>query len=490
MQIIKYVVLGAVWTIALGTQAQDSPNCARPQGWTETTVCANAELLDMHQRMQRLYEDRRRVLDGEAQKDLVSYQRGWLRGRDECETFSDDGSRVSCLKDLYRARLSQLAPAAASGTAKPSASSSLDATVVSCRGDTPSWSMEMGSRSAHLRLGLDGGQRVLNGRLVISTPLKTYIWRGTDPSVTEQTEVVAMLTEENCTLSSAQPRFTLMARVSLPDGNLIAGCCQRGPMAMESTKTAVPSMAPDQSSSTGAVLSASNDKLLAVGTKVRLRNLDGAVVALRKSARISSGNVLTRVRAGVVAQVEQAAVKEGTNWYFIALANSETKGWIMGDLVESLSAERADVSPPTEPTPVRRLENVPQTSSLRLAPVRSPWWRNVGEHASLIDACIDGARVRNLRVVMIEATANGGRQVFMRDALKSRIVCEVSSNAVVKVRALDVGEGFPHASGPLFTRAPTSPPTAKCYRNDRVVEARTRAVVGWNSFLKRGRHCG
>ncbi len=520
--LVRKLLLG-LWLCALtSVHAQHAPvDCARPQAWAEQMLCTDSELMEMHTRTMHLYEERRRQLDGAAHMDLVSYQRGWLRARDECQSAADVPARVGCLKDLYKARQAQLGiTTPAPATPAPALTLPPDPTLIACRGDLPSWAMDLGARSARLRIGSGAAVQELNGRLAISVEHKTYAWRAMDKAGTAGVgDIVAIMMDGNCSLQGVRARFPLLARVSLPDGSLMVGCCQRTPVAaVREAPPAVPRpVAPSFSTGAGGVAlpgvsqSSALEKLLAAGTKVRLRDVDGVMVPLRKSTRISSGNILTKTRAGTIATIEQAAAKEGISWYFIALPNGDTKGWVMGEHVESLMdtfapealskrvKERSDSAPvAAKPMAPQALESVAEEQPARravevfsgaLAPVRGEWWRNVSEHLPVIDACIQKAHMRTARVVKLEASAEGGREVYLRDGLNHRVACDVRAAQPVQARAFDVNELFPHGSGPLFTRAPGNPLPAKCYRSERVRDPRTRTLVGWLSYAKPGRRC-
>ncbi len=489
MQGFKLVLLWAALCVAQRADAQEAAlDCVRPESWAEQMVCSDDELTEIRVRLHQAYEDRRRLLDNGAHADLVSYQRGWLRGREECRAPGDAGSAIRCLKDLYGTRLAQLTSATET---RPAVPINPDPTLIACRGDEPSWSMELGASSARLRFG-PGSTQALSGRL--SVLKETYAWRGA--GTPGSAEVMAIVLESACTLGGNRTRFPLLARVSLPDGNLLGGCCQRTPVAALREP-------PRANTGGSSVAGEALGPLLAAGTKVRLRDVDGSTVPLRKSARISSGNILTKVKAGLIAIVEQATAKEGMNWYFIAFPRGDLKGWVMGELVEPQDGAQASIASsaaaqPGEPwsrTAPRTLassEPSPVSPSAvvseRWAPLRGEWWRSVLNYLTVIDACIQKTRTRTARVVKLEAS-NDGLEVFLRDSLNQRISCYVQPGEPVEARAVDVNEPFPSSSGPIFTRAPGNPPNVSCYRNQRVMDPQTRSPAGWLSYLKPGKRC-
>ncbi|MSQ59958.1 MAG: hypothetical protein EXR36_10040 [Betaproteobacteria bacterium] len=481
MRACKFFLLWAALCAGQQALAQEVPlDCARPESWAEQTICADNELAEIRVRVQRAYEERRSRLGEGAQAELVSYQRGWLRGREECRTAGDAAAAVRCLKDLYGARLSQLA------SAEPRVSAAVpapDPALIACRGDGASWAMEMGASSARLHTDGPGTAQMLSGKLSVVPEQKTYTWRG---SVTpDGAEVVALVLESACALDGSRARFPLVARVSLPGGNLLAGCCQRTPVA--ALREAPPAKSP---------LGHTLGPLLPAGTQIRLRNVDGATVPLRKSARISSGNILTKVKAGITATVEQGIVQEGMNWYFISFPHGDLKGWVMGELVEGV---QPGVEPPAQSAgqpPAAVGPQAPVTAepvAPRVAvrekwiPVRGNWWRGVVSYLPFIDACIRKAQARTARIVNVEATKDS-LDVYLRDQLHQRIACTVQTDGTVQARAVNMDEHFP-ASGPIFTRAPGAPPNPTCYSSKRVMDPNTRSSAGWLSTLKPGKRC-
>lgn len=494
-----------VVTTTTGAQ-QPSVDCARPVNWTEQMLCADTSLMELHVRLQRAHDERRRLLDGEAYLDLVSYHHGWLRGREECRTANDVAAQKSCLSDIYLTRIAQLErKPGAPASAPPAAAATTEPALLACRGTGPGWVMEMGASFARLRIDPQGAVQPLQGRVTQSSSARTLAWRGR--TATDGTDTVALVLDQSCTVEGEGARYAMTARVLLPDGSILSGCCQRAVVAAPVPAPSAPVAIPNLDIQGG------EGGLYAPGTTVRLREVDGANVALRRSARISSGNILARVRAGSVGSVEQTAIREGTSWYFLAMRGSALEGWVMADLVEPVVA-MATLDPVTQ-VPPEAIEEEPASSTrvpLReeatkrsaengelgaperegfqgaMSPVSRPWWRLVAPHIPVIDACIAKARLRTARIVSVEAEGTSTRHVYARDGLNTRIACTVRKGQPVKARALGHKDSFPQI-GALFTRAPAQPPSATCYRNNRVVDPRSKALLGWMSYLKPGRRC-
>jgi uncharacterized membrane protein len=444
------------------------------------------------------------------------------------------GSKLAVLCTLLCAALSARADETleqGGGANAPSETAGVkpNSTLIACKGYEPPWSMELGMSAARLTPSL-GAQQSLRGKLTEIGAFNTYAWRG--PAEDGSGDVVALVLEGACSDTLSGERSLLTARVSLPDGSVLAGCCRHlstsTASALEPQTQPPPAVARSErvrapTPSTGETATG----LLPVGTKVKLRQVDGPTVPLRKSARISSGNILAKMRAGEIATVEQAIAREGTQWYFLAFSRQNTKGWVMGDLVESLSpvalaqapaasmmgdAPAIQVPSLSNPDRIEALTTaIPRTSGAApkavdpnrkrttagdqgpvfddpLAPVSETWWRDPLPQLPLIDACLQKAKLQGGSVIKLSATPDGGRQIFLRDALFQRITCTVRPGQPPQVRALDVHEPFPHVSATIFTRAPGNPFSGDCYSNQRLTDP-SHHLIGWLSHVKPGKRC-
>ena len=103
-----------------------------------------------------------------------------------------------------------------------------------CFGNEPSWSLRFdgGGRAT---LSVPGGKPVeYRGRETRLDFLKERAWRGT-PAGDPKAVVVAFLRESSCSDTMSDVAHPLSARVSLPDGRLLAGCCRIPPAPFEAT---------------------------------------------------------------------------------------------------------------------------------------------------------------------------------------------------------------------------------------------------------------
>jgi uncharacterized protein len=93
---------------AAAAETGPSSDCAAAQGEVETLICGNAELAELDRETARLYA---LALDGphmtEARRDaeLVPFQRGWIKGRNDCWK---DADVAACVKREYVVRIAEL----------------------------------------------------------------------------------------------------------------------------------------------------------------------------------------------------------------------------------------------------------------------------------------------------------------------------------------------------------------------------------------------
>ncbi len=103
-----------------------------------------------------------------------------------------------------------------------------------CFGNEPSWSLRFDAPGRATLAFPDGKPVEYRGRETRLDFLKERAWRGA-PAGDAKAVLVAFLREGACsdTMSDAAHPFT--ARVSLPDGRLLAGCCRIPPSPLEGT---------------------------------------------------------------------------------------------------------------------------------------------------------------------------------------------------------------------------------------------------------------
>ena len=105
-----------------------------------------------------------------------------------------------------------------------------------CFGNEPSWSLQF-NQGGRARLMLpDQKPAEYRGRETRLEPLKEQAWRG-KPASGKGGVAVAFLRESACSDGMSDTNHPVTARVSLPDGRLLAGCC-RVPVASNATAPA------------------------------------------------------------------------------------------------------------------------------------------------------------------------------------------------------------------------------------------------------------
>ncbi len=103
-----------------------------------------------------------------------------------------------------------------------------------CFGNEPSWSLSFGAGGRATLAFPDGKPVEYRGRETRLDFLKERAWRGT-PAGEGKGVVVAFLREAACSDNMSDVAHPFSARVSLPDGRLLAGCCRIPARPLEGT---------------------------------------------------------------------------------------------------------------------------------------------------------------------------------------------------------------------------------------------------------------
>jgi heat shock protein HslJ/uncharacterized membrane protein len=103
-----------------------------------------------------------------------------------------------------------------------------------CFGNEPSWSLRFDAPGRATLAFPDGKPVEYRGRETRLDFLKERAWRGT-PTGDAKAVLVAFLREATCSDTMSDAAHPLTARVSLPDGRLLAGCCRVPPAPLEGT---------------------------------------------------------------------------------------------------------------------------------------------------------------------------------------------------------------------------------------------------------------
>src|SRR5512137_1817644 len=103
-----------------------------------------------------------------------------------------------------------------------------------CFGVEPSWSLRFDGGGRATLAFPDGKPVEYRGRETRLDFLKERAWRGT-PARDAKAVLVAFLREASCSDTMSDTAHPLSARVSLPDGRLLAGCCRIPASPLEGT---------------------------------------------------------------------------------------------------------------------------------------------------------------------------------------------------------------------------------------------------------------
>jgi uncharacterized membrane protein len=107
-----------------------------------------------------------------------------------------------------------------------------------CFGNEPSWSLQFSERDRARLMLPDRKPAEYRGRETRLEPLKEQAWRG-KPASGKRGIIVAFLRESTCSDDMSDTKHPVTARVSLPDGRLLAGCC-RVPISSNATAPVQP----------------------------------------------------------------------------------------------------------------------------------------------------------------------------------------------------------------------------------------------------------
>jgi heat shock protein HslJ len=94
-----------------------------------------------------------------------------------------------------------------------------------CFGNEPSWGLHFTGQGGARLLLPDQKPAEYQGRQTRLDVLREWAWRGTLPAG-KGGDVVAFVRESTCSDGMSDTKHPMVARVSLPDGRLLAGCCR------------------------------------------------------------------------------------------------------------------------------------------------------------------------------------------------------------------------------------------------------------------------
>lgn len=133
-EMVRAAVLASVCALPLPAHAAGpSFDCAKAQSSAEKMVCADASLAALDRETARLYGLARgsKHMDEARRKELTAYQRGWVKGRDDCWKEDD---RRACIVASYVTRIHELRQGYADARKKDSEGVSFGPFALDCGG--------------------------------------------------------------------------------------------------------------------------------------------------------------------------------------------------------------------------------------------------------------------------------------------------------------------------------------------------------------------
>ncbi len=98
---------------AMANAAEPAFDCSKAEGAVQELICADADLAGLDQTLNSVFAQAIRVLDrlddkpgaAKAKQEMTVFQRGWIKGRDDC--WKADNVKM-CVTDEYRRRIAEL----------------------------------------------------------------------------------------------------------------------------------------------------------------------------------------------------------------------------------------------------------------------------------------------------------------------------------------------------------------------------------------------
>lgn len=109
---LRWLVLGLVVSTGAAAASADGPSfdCATADGSVEEMICTDPELAALDQQMAEVYGQAVAAIGaldapGDSLAELRTYQRGWIKGRNECWKADD---QEACVAAEYEQRIATL----------------------------------------------------------------------------------------------------------------------------------------------------------------------------------------------------------------------------------------------------------------------------------------------------------------------------------------------------------------------------------------------
>lgn len=106
---VSFMLLAVMLIDAMSRAEASEPSfdCAKAQSSAEKLVCSDEQLAALDRETARLFglAVKGTQVSGERKKQLKAYQRGWIKGRDECWK---EPEQKTCVRDNYAIRIYEL----------------------------------------------------------------------------------------------------------------------------------------------------------------------------------------------------------------------------------------------------------------------------------------------------------------------------------------------------------------------------------------------
>ncbi|MGI2258762.1 MliC family protein [Shewanella sp. GXUN23E] len=98
-------VVLAFSALPLTASAAPSYDCNKADGQVEQTICQTPELQRLDNKLHEVYQAALKQVSGEEKSLMKAFQRGWIKGRNDCWKSDKLGQ---CVEDNYKTRITEL----------------------------------------------------------------------------------------------------------------------------------------------------------------------------------------------------------------------------------------------------------------------------------------------------------------------------------------------------------------------------------------------
>lgn len=96
---------GSIIEFRQATNDGPSFDCTAASGSVQESICDNAVLAEFDRRLDHLYRKALETFPDDELRELKAYQRGWIKGRDDCWKADN---QLHCVTEEYRSRITEL----------------------------------------------------------------------------------------------------------------------------------------------------------------------------------------------------------------------------------------------------------------------------------------------------------------------------------------------------------------------------------------------